>query len=135
MKRTALLMMTLVAAAIGGCAHTGPEPRSIRSQAFDALARCNYGEAERLYRQAVAEDRSNAYSYLNLAVAQQWQGKLEAARFSYQTALDLGEDLPVAVTTVDDPNCRNAPEPRTQAAGSDNDTIGEIARANLAMID
>ncbi|MCF7985788.1 MAG: hypothetical protein K9L70_15405 [Thiohalocapsa sp.] len=132
-ERTALAATAALIMGTAGCASSqSGEQRSVRSEAFAALVACDYDRAETLFAAAIAEDPGNAYDHLNLGVAQQYNGRLGAARASYQTAKDLGPDLPIVVKTTDKSTCAlDFPD----ASGADAATVGDLASLNLDLLD
>jgi Tfp pilus assembly protein PilF len=91
--------------------------QAAKQRGYQALQQQDYGAAEAAYRQAAANLPHDAYVELNLGVAEEHLGKLDAARDAYRLAIVDGKG--VAPVDVTDPNY----------AGR---TVAQLAEADLA---
>ena len=92
------------------------------SSGFDMLAAKNYAGAEAYFSGEVAEDPDDAYAHLNLGAAHEAQGNYAMAARHYQTAVQMGEDVPVGRTVYNG-----------QVKAEDS-TVAAVASYNLANL-
>lgn len=107
---------------LAGCASEERVVRTDVDPGFDMLASQNYSGAEAYFLNEIAEDPNDAYAHLNVAVAQEGQGKFGEAAMHYQHAVERGDGVPVGKTVYNG------------QVKMENTTVSALAAYNLANL-
>lgn len=89
---------------------------------FLALESRDYAAAEAFYRDALARAPGDPYHLLNLGVALERQGQIDAARAAFEQAQALGQNAPITRVVTDG------------VATPNKTTVAALAARNLARL-
>ena len=119
MSRAFGVLLILLLAACSGFGSSESREADLVENGYTAMAGGDYATAEYLLNQALAINKKNPYTLLNLGVIYQETGRYEKARKFYQSVIDLNPKQKAAASNVQ---------------GYTGKSLADIARINLGNL-